>query len=67
MTVELQDNESFDSLLRRFNRQVMNNGVLKEVRRKRWFITKGEQRRMDARKGRRRARIRQLRAERGES
>ncbi len=67
MTVELNDNESFDSLLRRFNRQVMNNGVLKEVRRKRWFITKGEQRRMDQRKGRRRARIRQLRSERGES
>jgi len=66
VTVELQDNESFDSLLRRFNRQVMNNGVLKEVRRKRWFITKGEQRRMDVRKGRRRARIRQLRSERGE-
>ncbi len=63
MTVELQDNESFDSLLRRFNRQVMNNGVLKEVRRKRWFITKGEQRRMDERKGGRRARIRNLRAE----
>ena len=67
MTVEINDNESFDSLLRRFNRQVMTNGVLKEVRRKRWFITKGEQKRMDERKGRRRARIRQLRAERGES
>lgn len=67
MTVELNDNESFDSLLRRFNRQVMTNGVLKEVRRKRWFITKGEQERMDVRKGRRRARIRQLRSERGES
>ena len=67
MTVELNDNESFDSLLRRFNRQVMTNGVLKEVRRKRWFITKGEQERMDERKGRRRARIRQLRSEKGES
>jgi len=66
VTVEINDNESFDSLLRRFNRQVMTNGVLKEVRRKRWFITKGEQKRMDVRKGRRRARIRQLRAERGE-
>ena len=67
MTVELQDSESFDSLLRRFNRQVMNHGVLKDVRRKRCFITKGEQHRMDVRKGRRRARIRQLRSERGES
>ena len=66
VTVELQDHESFDSLLRRFNRQVMNHGVLKEVRRKRWFITKGEQHRIDVRKGRRRARIRQLRAEKGE-
>ena len=66
MNVEINDNDSFDSLLRRFNRQVMTNGVLKEVRRKRWFITKGEQHRMDERKGRRRARIRQLRAERGE-
>jgi len=67
VTVELNDNESFDSLLRRFNRQVMTNGVLKEVRRKRWFITKGEQERMDERKGRRRARIRQLRSEKGEA
>jgi len=67
VTVELQENESFDNLLRRFNRQVMTNGVLKEVRRKRWFITKGEQHRMDKRKGRRRARIRQLRAEKGEA
>ena len=67
MTVELNDNESFDSLLRRFNRQVMTNGVLKEVRRKRWFITKGEQQRKDVRKGRRRARIRQLRSEKGEA
>jgi len=67
VTVELNDNESFDSLLRRFNRQVMTNGVLKEVRRKRWFITKGEQERIDERKGRRRARIRQLRSEKGES
>ena len=67
VTVELNDNESFDSLLRRFNRQVMTNGVLKEVRRKRWFITKGEQQRMDVRKGRRRARIRQLRSEKGEA
>ena len=62
MTVELNENESFDSLLRRFNRQVMNNGTLKDVRRKRWFITKGEQHRMDERKGRRRARMMRLRS-----
>lgn len=62
--VNSRDDESFDSLLRRFNRQVMNSGVLTDIRRKRFFVTKGEQRRIDARKGRRRARIRQLRARR---
>jgi small subunit ribosomal protein S21 len=59
-----RDEESFDSLLRLFNRQVMNSGILTDIRRKRFFVTKGEQRRIDARKGRRRARLRQLRAQR---
>ncbi len=66
MGVEIRDNESFDSLLRRFNREIINSGVLKDVRRKRWFISKGEQMRIDERKGKRRARIRQRRAEEGE-
>ncbi len=66
MAVELRDNESFDSLLRRFNRDVINSGVLKDVRRKRWFVSKGEQSRIDERKGKRRARIRQRRAETNE-
>ena len=66
MPVELRDNESFDSLLRRFNREVINSGVLKDVRRKRWFVSKGEQERIDERKGKRRSRIRQRRAEMGE-
>ena len=66
MTVEIRDNESFDSLLRRFNREVINSGVLKDVRRKRWFVSKGEQMRIDERKGKRRARIRQRRSETNE-
>jgi len=64
LTVNLRDDESFDGLLRRFNREVMNSGVLTDVRRKRFFVSKGEQGRIDARKGRRRARIRELRAQR---
>jgi len=63
LTSSLRDEESFDSLLRRFNREVMNSGVMTDVRRKRFFVTKGEQRRIDVRKGRRRARIRQLRSQ----
>ena len=61
MTVRLRDGESFDSLLRRFNKEVMEGGVMKDLRRRRWFIPKGEQRRMDERKGRRRARMMRLR------
>lgn len=61
MTVRLRDGESFDSLLRRFNKEVMEGGVMKDLRRRRWFIPKGEQRRMDERKGRRRARLMRLR------
>ncbi|MEW5720648.1 MAG: 30S ribosomal protein S21 [Chloroflexota bacterium] len=61
MTVRIRDGESFDSLLRRFNKEVMEGGVMKDLRRRRWFIPKGEQRRMDERKGRRRARMMRLR------
>lgn len=67
LTVSLRDEESFDGLLRRFNREVMNSGILTDIRRKRFFVTKGEQGRIDARKGRRRARIRQLRSQGRES
>jgi small subunit ribosomal protein S21 len=62
VTVRLRDGESFDSLLRRFNKEVMEGGVMKDLRRRRWFIPKGEQRRMDERKGRRRARMMRLRS-----
>jgi small subunit ribosomal protein S21 len=61
VSVRLRDGESFDSLLRRFNKEVMEGGVMKDLRRRRWFIPKGEQRRMDERKGRRRARMMRLR------
>ncbi len=63
MAVKLREGESFDSLLRRFNKEVMEGGVMKDLRRRRWFVPKGEQRRMDERKGRRRARMQRLRQE----
>jgi small subunit ribosomal protein S21 len=66
VSVRLRDGESFDSLLRRFNKEVMEGGVMKDLRRRRWFIPKGEQRRMDERKGRRRARLQRLRREQDE-
>jgi small subunit ribosomal protein S21 len=35
--VVVQDGESFDSLLRRFNKKVQGNRVMSEVRRRRFF------------------------------
>lgn len=35
--VVVQEGESFDSLLRRFNKKVQGNRVLSEVRRRRFF------------------------------
>ena len=66
MTVKVRDGESFDGLLRRFNKEVMDGGVMKDLRRRRWFIPKGEQRRMEERKGRRRARLQRLRRDQDE-
>lgn len=53
-TVSLRSNESQDSLLKRFRKKVVKSGILSTVRRKRWFISKGEQRRMDKKKAARR-------------
>ena len=53
-SVTLRSNESQDSLLKRFRKKVVKSGVLSTVRRKRWFVSKSEQRRMDDKKAVRR-------------
>ena len=53
-SVTLRANESQDSLLKRFRKKVVKSGVLSTVRRKRWFVSKSEQRRMDKKKAVRR-------------
>ena len=57
--VNLRSGESQDSLLKRFRKKVVKSGVLSTVRRKRWFVSKSEQRRMDAKKAIRRYKRRQ--------
>ena len=52
--VHLRNNESQDQLLKRFRKKIVKNGVLSTVRRKRWFVSKSEQRRMDQKKAIRR-------------
>ena len=52
--VNLRNNESQDSLLKRFRKKIVKSGILSTVRRKRWCVSKSEQRRMDEKKAIRR-------------
>jgi small subunit ribosomal protein S21 len=58
--VVLRPNESQDQLLKRFRKKVVKSGVLSTVRRKRWFISKSELRRVEKKKAIRRLKRRQL-------
>jgi small subunit ribosomal protein S21 len=46
-----REDESFDSLLRRFRKKVNQDRLKTEVRKRRYFVTKGEQARIAKRKG----------------
>jgi small subunit ribosomal protein S21 len=48
--IELRDSESFESLLRRFTKEMQKSGKLREFRSKRRFVSKSEQRRAKLRK-----------------
>ena len=48
--VVLRPNESQDQLLRRFRKKVAQSGILSTVRRKRWFVSKSELRRIQRKK-----------------
>jgi len=61
-TVVLRPEESQEDLLRRFRKKVMRAGVLGMVRRKRWFVSKSETRRIERKKALRRMRRKQQRA-----
>ena len=52
--VVLREGESQDKLLRRFRKKVTRSGIMSEVRKRRWFVSKNEQRRMDEKKAIRR-------------
>ena len=52
--VVLRPNESQDGLLKRFRKKVVKSGILSTVRRKRWFISKSELRRVEKKKAIRR-------------
>jgi small subunit ribosomal protein S21 len=58
-TVTLRPNESQDQLLKRFRKKVSKSGILSTVRRKRWFVSKSELRRIQRKKAIRRLKRRQ--------
>ncbi|TET82765.1 MAG: 30S ribosomal protein S21 [Anaerolineales bacterium] len=58
-TVILRPNESQEALLRRFRKKVAKSGILSTVRRKRWFVSKSELRRIQRKKAIRRLKRRQ--------
>ncbi len=58
-TVNLRPDESQESLLRRFQKKVAKSGILNAVRRKRWYVSKSELRRIQKKKALRRIRRRQ--------
>jgi small subunit ribosomal protein S21 len=58
-SVNLRPNESQDQLLKRFRKKVAKSGVLSTVRRKRWFVSRSELRRIQQKKSIRRIRRRQ--------
>ncbi|RME11673.1 MAG: 30S ribosomal protein S21 [Ardenticatenia bacterium] len=63
MTVRLRPGESPDSLLKRFRKEVAQARILSTYRKKRWYISKSEQRRKERKKALRKMRRKMLRAQ----
>ena len=66
-TVRLQEGESQEQLLKRFQKKVQGDGILTAVRRRRFFVSESELRRKARRKAIRKARIKQSRQNRKET
>ncbi|HAK60879.1 MAG TPA: 30S ribosomal protein S21 [Nitrospiraceae bacterium] len=59
-TVKLRPNESQDALLKRFRKKVVKAGTLSTIRKKRWFVSRTETRRVERKKAIRRMKRRQM-------
>jgi small subunit ribosomal protein S21 len=56
LSVSLRSGESQDALLKRWRKEVVKAGVLKALRKKRWFVSRSEKRRIAKAKAIRKAR-----------
>jgi small subunit ribosomal protein S21 len=61
LSVELRSGESQESLLKRFRKEIIKTRVLSTYRKKRWFVSKGEQRRIAKQRAIRKARRKMMR------
>lgn len=59
MFVNQEEGESFEALLRRFSQKVKRAGVLSEYKRKRFFVSKGVEKREKMKKSQQRQRRKQ--------
>jgi small subunit ribosomal protein S21 len=57
--VVLREGESQQQLLQRFRKKTLRSGLMSEVRKRRWFISRSEQRRIDDKKAIRRIKKRE--------
>ncbi|RME48713.1 MAG: 30S ribosomal protein S21 [Caldilineae bacterium] len=60
MSVELKPGESQEALLKRFRKEVIKDRILSTYRKKRWFISKSESRRLAKQRAARKARRKML-------
>jgi len=61
VSVELRSGESQESLLKRFRKEIIKTRILSTYRKKRWFVSKGEQRRIAKQRAIRKARRKMMR------
>jgi small subunit ribosomal protein S21 len=61
VSVKRRSGESEEQLLKRFRKKVTKSRILTDARRKRWYVSKSEKRRIAKKKAIRRARRRQSR------
>ena len=59
-SVILRPNESQEQLMRRFRKKIVRSGILSTVSKKRWIISRSEERRMEAKKSARRMKRKQF-------
>ncbi len=63
MAVVLRAGESQDSLLKRFRKEVADSRILSTYRKKRWFVSKSEEKRKERQRAARKARRKEMQAQ----